>query len=306
MNVIIEGLGSIAMKHIDALTECKPDAQIFALRSGKGTKVLKNVTDIYDLSAADQEFDFAIISNPSFKHFESINRFIDLGLPLFIEKPALTSLDGATELVKKVNEKGLTTYVACNLRFLPIFDFLKKVFTKNTPIEISCYAGSYLPDWRPHMDYRTSYSALDNMGGGVHLDLIHELDYIFFLLGKPEKTQRVIGKISNLEINSADYAHYHLQYPGTMVSVSLNYFRKVPKRQMEIVFEDSAWLADLAESTITDLNTNELVFSSDVMIKDTYKEQMAYFLTMLNGQEVAINDLNESIEVLKICLNETS
>ena len=141
MNVLIEGLGSIALKHIEAIYECIPDAKIFALRSGKGSRTHPKVTDVFDLKNLDADIDFILISNPSHQHSNSISKFLEYGVPLFIEKPSLISLKGSAKLLEKVSEKGINTYVACNLRFLPIINFLKEEFLKNTPLEIRSYSG---------------------------------------------------------------------------------------------------------------------------------------------------------------------
>jgi predicted dehydrogenase len=51
---------------------------------------------------------------------------------------------------------------------------------------INAIVGQYLPDWRPNQDYLKGMSARIDKGG-VMLDLVHEFDYIRWLIGKPEK-----------------------------------------------------------------------------------------------------------------------
>ena len=306
MIVLIEGLGSIASRHIDALLALIPEVKIYALRSGKGGRNHPNVYDITDLAKLESVPDFIIISNPSVKHYESIEKYLTFEKPLFIEKPSLTSLKQVDYLLNSIQNRAIKTYVACNLRFLPIIEFLKKEFDQNPPLELRCYSGSYLPDWRPGTNYKTSYSASKMLGGGVHLDLIHELDYVYYFFGAPNHVYSHTDTISNLGIESEDYAHYHLIYEKTMVSVTLNYFRKAPKREIEVTFNDQVWLVNLLNSTVTDLQTGQIVFRSEVTIRDTYLSQMRYFLEYVNGKAQALNSFEESIEVLKICLNESA
>ena len=64
--------------------------------------------------------------------------------------------------------------------------------------------SSYLPDWRPGVDYRTVYSAHKALGGGVTIDLIHEWDYLVDLFGVPQKLYNFKGTYSDLEIDSDD------------------------------------------------------------------------------------------------------
>lgn len=306
MNVLIIGLGSIARKHITALKSLNFDSKIYALRSSLNATIEEGVENIYDIDNSNVLFDFAIISNPTNLHYEFIEKLAQKGIPLFIEKPAIHKLENADKLVQLIEEQKTVTYVACNLRFHPCIVFLKnKIDTALLKInELNVYCGSYLPDWRPGKDFRTIYSANAAMGGGVHLDLFHELDYITWLFGMPNKSKSVLRNISSLEIDAVDYANYILQYDCFTASIILNYYRRKPKREIEIVLDEDTWTIDLIKNEIKN-DTGEYLFKTVAFnVKDTYSVQMDYFIDCLKNKVIPMNSLKESVEILKICLND--
>ena len=158
--------------------------------------------------------------------------------------------------------------------------FLKKYLEENIYEinEVNIYCGSFLPDWRKDDDYKKSYSANPELGGGVHLDLIHEIDYCTWLFGLPERIISVKRAVSTLQIDAFDYANYILQYSKFSATITLNYYRRDKKRQIEILTEDTTILIDLEESKITNLVTNEILFYKNFNILETYIDQMNYFI----------------------------
>lgn len=305
MNVLIIGLGSIARKHITALHSMQLDLNIYALRSNSNAENEEGVENIYDLDGINIVFDFAIISNPTHLHYQFIEKLAHRGIPLFIEKPAVDCLENVDKLVDLINEKQLVTYVACNLRFHPCLLFLKnKIDTESTRInEVNVYCGSYLPDWRPGKDFRTIYSANATMGGGVHLDLFHELDYTTWLFGFPNGSKSIFRNNSSLEIDAFDYANYSLEYSTFTANIILNYYRRKPKREIEIVLENDTWTIDLIENVIRN-DIGEYLFKAiGFSVKDTYLLQLEYFIGCLENKNLPMNSLKESIEILKIGLN---
>lgn len=304
MNILIVGLGSIAKKHIEALQTLKIVSIIYALRSNPDAIIVEGVINIYSLSDLSVPVDFAIISNPSNLHYQFIELLAQKEIPLFIEKPAVHSLDNVEGLVKLIEKKKIITYVACNLRFHPCLTFLKeKLNTQNRRInELNVYCGSYLPNWRPGKDFRTVYSTKALMGGGVHLDLFHELDYTTWLFGFPEKSRSILRNDSSLEIDAIDYANYILEYDNFVASIILNYFRKKPKRKIEIIFEDDTWTVDLIKNEIKNDAGDYLFKVLDYNVKETYVSQLEYFIGCLKRNEIPMNSFNESVKNLKICL----
>jgi hypothetical protein len=304
MNILIVGLGSIARKHIEAIRYVNYYAKIYALRSTQNVVNEEGVNNIFSLDNIDFIFDFAIISNPTHLHFKYIQLLAKKNIPLFIEKPAINSLENSAELISFIESKKLMTYVACNLRFHPCVIFINK-YIKTVPVrinEVNVYCGSYLPDWRPGKDFRKMYSANENMGGGVHLDLFHELDYTTWIFGHPIKSNSIKRRVSSLAIDAIDYANYCLEYSNFSVNIVLNYYRKKVKRTIEILLDNQIINVDLVNNLISDSNDQILFQSSNFEMQNTYNNQMEYFINCMKHKEKPMNSLSESIEILKIVL----
>jgi predicted dehydrogenase len=306
LKLLIIGLGSIAQKHIGAIIKINQFATIYALRSNSNAKPFTNIIDLYKLSDVPNDIDFILISNPTSLHSKTILNVIDFNKPLFIEKPVFDSVMNNDEIFRLIKEKNIKTYVACNLRFHPALIFLRDYLNSNNlkVNEVNVYCGSYLPNWRPLQDYTKSYSANQKLGGGVHLDLIHELDFTIWIFGKPVNYKSIKRKVSNLLIDTFDYTNYNLSYPDFNVSITLNYFRSIPKRQIEIVLENEILICDLLTSTILN-SENKIIFTDNEFdFSKTYLDQMKYFINNLKNENIYMNDINESYEILKIALND--
>ncbi len=305
MNVLIIGLGSIAKKHIDAIRLLKYKVDFFALRSHENAEKYQDINNIFNYEdIASLEIDFAIISNPTSEHKKAISKLIKYKFPLFIEKPIFASLDIQEEIDTILN-KEISTYVACNLRFLHCIEYVKdkiQQLVDKRLNEVNVYCGSYLPDWRPGSDFKKSYSAIPELGGGVHIDLIHELDYLYWLFGIPKDVKRSFRNQSSIEIKSYDYANYVLDYDGFCANVVLNYYRRDPKRSLELVFNDETWNIDLLKNEI--ICNNQIIFSSEQRIADTYPTQMEYFISCIKEKKYTFNTILNAFDVLKICLDQ--
>lgn len=304
MKVLVVGLGSIARKHISALRHLYPDIQIYALRSQTNASQEDDVINLYGVSEIPEDIDFAIISNPTSCHAKSIDSLKDLNIPLFIEKPVFESIN-YDRLIKAVKDNNVLTYVACNLRFLDCLVFLKEYFRNNPDKrinEVNVYCGSYLPEWRPGIDFRKCYSAIPELGGGVHIDLVHEIDYVYWLFGKPAEVSSIFRNVSSLDIRAIDYANYIFIYPDFTASIILNYYRRDYKRQIEVVFEDDTWTVDLKSNTIRD-NKDKLIFEGKNDFLSTYKTQMRYFINLIKTDGKSENDIETAYNVLKICMD---
>jgi predicted dehydrogenase len=303
MNVLLIGLGSVAKKHIEALRAIDASCHMEAFRSQASSTVLAGVRNIVHLKDATAP-DFIIICNPTSLHRTTIQDVLQFGCPLFIEKPIFDQANEIEEeLVTRLRDNKISTYVGCNLRFHPAIKFAKDLLKTNPDKieEVSVYSGSYLPEWRPGTEFRKSYSANADMGGGVHLDLVHELDYVHYLFGSPLSSISRKSSASSLRINSADSARYFLDYQDFSVGITLNYFRKQSRRDVEIVRSNDIIKIDLLNATVVELLTGQTLFRSDhYSVLDTYKTQMRYFIE--HKDEKMMNNADEAFGILKIAL----
>ena len=302
MKVLIIGLGSIGLKHLQVLKKIKPSCEVYALRSSIKASKVKGVINVFSYEDIPSDLSFIIISNPTGHHRKTIQKCLNFSVPLFIEKPPLKNVFGADQILQKIKKQSVKTYVAFNLRFHPVIQWLKKNIDHNKIIETTIYCGSYLPDWRPNIDYRKTYSANREDGGGVTLDLIHEIDYSIWLFGTPNQTYSKALKLSKLEINTEDYANFIFEYANSVLSIQLNYFRKIPKRTIEIVFENDVWYADLLNSTVIN-GYNEIIFKAEKDIMKTYEKQMNYFISNLDRNESYMNSFAEACQTLKTVIS---
>ena len=306
MRVLIIGLGSIARKHITALMAIDPATEIFAFRSRPDAPAYPGVTDLHDWEAVrGLNPDFVIISNPTSEHARTIEACIPLGRPLFIEKPVFAET-GHEEILRALREKDILTYVACDMRFLDCLVWLHAYRQGEGRMrrvnEVNVYCGSYLPEWRPGTDFRKCYSAIPELGGGVHIDLIHDIDYVWWIFGAPQESRGTFGRRSSLGIRAYDYANYCLQYEDFYAGIVLNYYRRDAKRTMEVVFEDGTWTVDMNANRVTD-ETGRVLFESAQSGADCYRAQMEAFIALVRaGAKTSSNTAFEAAEVLKICL----
>ena len=306
MKVLIIGLGSIGLRHLNVLENLDYKFEIYALRSSRKSMKIKNVNNLYRFNEINFIPNFSIISNPTYLHEKTIIKCLSFNTPIFIEKPVLSSLINANKILKEIKDNNIITYNACNMRFYPVLQFLKQNLNKNEfkINEINIYNGSYLPQWRKNIDYKNSYSSYSKMGGGVHLDLIHEIDYCIWLFGFPKSINSIKKKKSTLSIDSVDFSRFDLEYDNFNAGITLNYYRRDPKREMEIITNDDTLIVDLLNNSIFSNIDNKYIFKKPYKIADSYKNQMIYFLKCIDENNDTFNNFKNGIEVLKIALHD--
>lgn len=138
------------------------------------------------------------------------------------------------------------------------------------------------------------------MGGGVHIDLIHELDYVYWLFGIPSRVNSFFANKSSLCISAYDYANYLWEYEGFSASIILNYYRKDSKRTLEIITDKGTFLVDLLKNNIS--FEGKIIYNSSQKVQETYFSQMNFFINTILKNDKRFNTITEANKVLELCL----
>jgi len=278
MNALIIGYGSIGRRHYTILKNFFECVDVVTSQNIAGAYNSIDKTDL-------DKYDYFVISNETHKHFKTL-KTLDQKVrnkKILVEKPLFHQYYEYTPKNR--------VFVAYNLRFHPLIDYLKKHIKNPVFAEVKC--GSYLPEWR-ESDYRNSYSSKKE-GGGVIRDLSHELDYFYYLFGKIKDIKYFTGKISSLEIESEDMFTAVCKNDILMGNITLDYISKIPRREIFIHTDTATIKADLMKNTLN-IN-NEIIDFENIERNYTY-EKMHKNIIFENGNKACSYD--EGLETVKL------
>lgn len=301
MKVCFIGVGSIARRHIRNLHMVCAERNIRLhvdayRRSGQAVEGIEQVYTEFD--RLPDGYDAVFITNPTELHLETMERFHKKGKHFFIEKPVVSWPQ--REAAKRFPlRKDSIYYVACPLRYHAVIQYIKSSIAPCGVISIRSICSSYLPEWRPGKDYRTTYSAVKAMGGGVSIDLIHEWDYLTYLFGWPERVNSMIGKKSSLEIDSDDYAIYLAEYADKIAELHLDYFGRKAIREVQIFTGEETIVGDILNHRIHFLVSGKRIDFHEER-DDFQKRELHHFLDMVLGVVPKEDGFKHGIQVLEL------
>ena len=224
--VLIIGFGSIGKRHAAILNNFKRVSEVYIL-SKRPSKIFKNIKKLSQIKQIDPDY-IVICSRTSdhFKHLKYIERNLSKKIVL-IEKPLFNKFHKFNILKNKV-------FVGYNLRQHPVIKFIKNFIKYKNILSVNIVCNSYLPNWRKK-NYKTLYSSHKRFGGGVLLDLSHEIDYLEWIFKRIKRLDLVkIKKLSNLKLNVEDHVLIAGETEVCNFIVDLNYYSLYPRREIII------------------------------------------------------------------------
>lgn len=305
-NIAFVGLGSIAKRHIknvcDYITSCGNTYSIDLYRSNIGRPISEEIRPLVTASYlysldVQKDYDMVFITNPTSLHLEAAVKFRPHAKALFIEKPVFNGFDVDENVINTLDE--IPSYVACPLHYNPVLQYVKQNIALTKVIAVRAMSSSYLPDWRPGQDYRQTYSAHADQGGGVDIDLIHEWDYLTWVFGMPSTCKAIVGKYSALEIDSNDIALYVAKNDQMTFELHLDYFGRKTQRTLEIFTQDDTIQCDLIAGTITYLKEDKII-NVNAERNAFQMAEIKHFFDIAEGRIENDSNVAHGVKVLKL------
>lgn len=314
LSICVVGLGSIGGRH--ARNAASLGANVLALRTGAAHPDTPDlgcdVTETRDIgNAIASKPALAIIANPTHLHCEYATAFAAASIPVLIEKPLSHSLDGLTDLEAALDGGPARGFIGYMMRFDPGIAALKALVDSGDlgPVHAAYIEWStHLPAWHPWEDYKDSYAARADMGGGVVLTCSHEIDLALHLFGDCDRVFAVGGARTSLNIAAEDSVSALMQHAnGIATQLSLTYAHKPGYRAIRVIGEDASAAWDFFQCRTTlerSDGTRAVVYDGGATfdVNDLYLNQLHAVLAALKSNDPTPIDYVEGRRTLDLCL----
>ena len=314
--VLIIGFGSIGKKHAKIIHKYWSEFEISCLSSGRNNFSLINneefnyIDNIFVSIEDSLEWapDYVIISSPCTFHIEHALIFAKNKIPILIEKP----LGDGSEKIESLKEllllsKQTLIMVAYVFRYDPCLEYVQNYLRSKKSdelLEVESYCGSWLPDWRKNIDYKKSVSARKVLGGGVLLELSHEIDLVNYLIGPISIAYSSQFNSKLLEIDVEDNAFiYSYSDLCKSIIIRLNFCTKPEDRYIKFQFSNAQLVWELINQKVfinDSKRKKHILFKSPYGNDYKYELQLKSFFNFASNKVRNLSDLENGIKVLEL------
>jgi len=314
MRFLIAGLGSIGRRHLRNLVALG-EKDIVLYRTYQGSLPDDELAGFPVETRLDaalaQRPEAVIVANPTALHLEVAIPAARQGCHLLLEKPVAESMEGMNDLLEAVEAGGGKVLVGYQFRFNPGLLQAARLLSDGAigrSLSFRAVYAEYLPGMHPWEDYRHSYSARRELGGGVILTLCHPLDYIRWLLGEIEGVWAFVGQLNQFDLTVEDTAEIGIRLAnGVIGSIYLDFNRRPFSHKLEIIGTEGTicWNAlqgDLqvyrAAGESWEVFPNRIGFERN----ELFLSEMRHFIDVIEGKTAPICSLADGVKTLQVAL----
>lgn len=297
------GAGSIGTRHAHNLLGLGADVALADADPDRAATVEGARGVAFDLDAMEG-WDGVVVATPTAFHAEHALAALSSGSAVLVEKPLAAGEEGLDDLVAKAGERLTVGY---NLRLHPALERFRGLLESGRTGAVTlvrAWFGSHLPDWRPAVDYRSTYSAQAALGGGVLLDASHELDLLVWMFGPGWTVEgAVMARCSGLAIDVEDVTAAVLRSgSGFPAVVTLDYVSARYRRGLEVVGADATLRLDWVTGTIEVEDASGITVEECSMDVDiSYVREAEAFLALVRGSAGPVVSAEEGAATVRLC-----
>ncbi|MGP1421666.1 MAG: Gfo/Idh/MocA family protein [Tannerella sp.] len=297
---------------LSAIVDRSPDAIGQAMAGNLDTgsfdpKALSSVRQYTDWEECleKEELDLAYICVHTSKHCEMAMKALRKGLHVFIEKPFVLDVAEGEALIEEARRQQRKIGVAHVVRFMPAYVRLMELYHEEMYgalkfLSLTRFSG--IPHWGEWEKRRQDFGS---SGGALFDLLIHDIDYVYYLLGKPDRIEsRCLPGALSLHDYVSAFWHYEGRDRMVEVEGGNTFHARLPfEAGFRAVFER-------ASVTWSSGNARELYVADDVSLQtialpdagEGYRDEGTYFARcILNDTYPETCSAESSLETVRLC-----
>jgi predicted dehydrogenase len=311
--VLVIGVGSIGERHLRCFQSTgRVDVSFVEVNPTLRATIAErysvaNAFDSLDAAMASPP-DIAVICTPAPLHIPQATHFAEAGIPILIEKPLSTTLNGVEELIALVKRRNVTASVAYVYRAHPVLASMREALHSGrfgAPVEIIAVGGQHFPTYRPA--YRTIYYRDRATGGGAIQDaLTHVFNAAEWLVGPMD---RVVADASHQVLEGVeveDTAHVLARHGNVMGTYTLNQYQAPNEGHITVVCERGTVRFEIHNRLWKWMEKPETAWTEEaltVLERDTlFVAQANAFLDAVEGKCPVACTIEEAYQTLRVNL----
>ncbi len=317
-NILLIGMGNMGKKYASIISKNFPKIKISVCRSRKkfkqidkifqDFKVFENIND-----AIKSRPDFAILCNPSSFREKILNNLLQNNIDILLEKPVSNSLKNIKKYLVMSKKKKLKILVGYNLRYLNSLKFFRKLIKKKSIgswIKVHSEVGENIKNWRGPKNFKLSASFQKKLGGGVLLELSHEIDYLNWIFGPIKWVQAKTIKNnfhnSNVEHSANLIFGTKIKSNQNLISLNMDFVRHDKTRSCYVIGSNGSLFWDCNKNIVKKFDLKKkkwtTVFKEKYEIKTSYVDQISHMINLKQSMKKILPYITfqDGVEVLNI------
>lgn len=256
--VLFVGLGGAGQRQLRIFRQILPEETVLsAYRHTRSTPLLRRDFTVDDWKTVEAAYrlrifdslesafadgpDLTVVSTPTACHREPMMMAVASGSGVFVEKPWAENLEGFATFRDQVRARHLPFQISFQRRFHPLIGRARQAVRTGAigrPVAATFSVYSDVRMWHPYEDWRSLYAVRRELGGGVLLTEIHELDLAHWFFGLPDALFCSGGNRGSERLAVEDTAQLTLLYAGFSVQITVCFMHRETSRRFHIVGTD--------------------------------------------------------------------